>query len=162
VTERKPPDVPVHSWVDRLVREAEERGAFADLPGLGKPLPGIDDPLDEDWWVRQKMRSEKLPTDALLPPALALRKELADLPDRVRHLPDEAAVRAAVQELNARVAAYIRLPSGPVLPVAPADPGAVVAGWREARQGPAPVRDPQPAVSRRPAGRTRRRWWCRR
>ena len=121
MTERKPPDVPVHSWVDRLVREAEERGEFADLPGLGKPLPGIDKPLDEDWWVRQKLRDEELPTDVLLPPALQLRRERAALPETVRHLRDEAAVRAAVRELNARVAAYIRLPTGTVLLVAPSD-----------------------------------------
>jgi len=164
VTERKPPEVPVHTWVDRLVREAEARGAFADLPGLGKPLPGIDDPLDEDWWVRQKLRAEELPTDALLPPALALRKELADLPERVRHLPDEAAVRATVREVNTRVAAYIRLPSGPVLPVAPADADAVVAGWHAARQGP-PVAGTAPAAGgARPApdGTGRTRWWRRR
>lgn len=166
MTGRKPADVPFHSWVDRLVREAEERGEFADLPGLGKPLPGIDQPLDEDWWVRQKVRSEDLPSDAFLPPALQLRKEVAALPETVRHLPDEDAVRAAVRDVNARVAAYIRLPTGPVLPVAPADPDAVVAGWRAARGGPAEGASdgtgPQTAsdAGRAPGtSRRRRRWW---
>ena len=133
MTERKPADLPVGNWVDQLIRAAQERGEFDDLPGAGKPLPGIDAPLDEDWWVRQKIRSEDLPADALLPPALLLRKEVAELPDVVRDLPTEDAVRQAVRDVNLRVAAWIRTPTGPVIPVAPADPERVVAAWRAAR-----------------------------
>lgn len=157
MTERRPHDVPVETWVDRLVRDAEARGAFTDLPGAGKPLPGIDEPLHEDWWIRQKLRSEDLPADGLLPPALLLRKELAALPGTVRHLRDEDAVRDAVRVLNRRVADYIRTPTGPVLPVAPADADAVVAQWRADRDG-----DPQVEPARRddpPARPGRRRWW---
>jgi hypothetical protein len=133
MTERRPHDVPVGNWVDQLIRAAQERGAFDDLPGAGKPLRDTG-PLDEDWWIRQKIRSEDLPPDVLLPPALLLRKEVAGLPAAVRDLPTEAAVRAAVREVNLRVAAWIRTPSGPVVPVAPADPDAVVAAWRAARE----------------------------
>jgi hypothetical protein len=162
MTERKPADVPVHTWVDRLIREAEERGAFDNLPGAGKPLPGLDRPLDEDWWIRQKLRSEDLPTDGLLPPALQLRRELAALPETVRDLSDEDAVRAAVREVNARVAAWIRTPSGPVLPVAPADVGAVVAQWRAGREDrvAAPGSPPEDGTTPRPGDR--RPWWRRR
>ena len=39
------------SWVDRQIREAEERGAFKDLPGAGKPLKNLDT-HDPDWWSR--------------------------------------------------------------------------------------------------------------
>ncbi len=176
MTQRKPSDLPIHTWVDKLIREAQERGEFDDLPGSGKPLPGIDGPLEEDWWVKQKVRSEELPTEALLPPALRLRRELAALPETVRHLRDEAAVRAAVREVNLRVAEYIRIPTGPVLPVAPADPDAVVARWRAERDGgarpdggTAPGSGPEPAQRPgKPAPRrsepstelgTRRRWW---
>lgn len=108
-----------------------------------------------------------MPTDGLLPPALQLRKEIAALPENVRHLRDEAAVRAAVREVNLRVAEFIRIPTGPLLPVAPADPDAVVARWRaerEADQAGGPAR-PAPAAGApgrsdlaRPA-RGRRRWW---
>ncbi|WP_098485534.1 DUF1992 domain-containing protein [Georgenia soli] len=136
MTERKPADLPVGNWVDQLIRAAQERGEFDDLPGAGKPLRGVDAPLDEDWWVRQKIRDEGLPADALLPPALLLRKEVAELPEVVRDLPTEDAVREAVRDVNLRVAAWIRTPTGPVIPVAPADPEAVVAAWRAAR-GPA-------------------------
>ena len=33
MTERKPPGVSWESWIDRQIREAEERGAFADPRG---------------------------------------------------------------------------------------------------------------------------------
>jgi len=137
MTERKPADVPVGNWVDQLIRAAQERGEFDDLPGAGKPLPGTGGPLDEDWWVRQKIRDEGLPADALLPPALLLRKEVAGLPEAVRHLPTEEAVRLAVREVNLRVASWIRTPTGPVVPVSPADPDAVVGAWRASRGMPA-------------------------
>ncbi|WP_413450967.1 DUF1992 domain-containing protein [Georgenia phoenicis] len=157
MTERRPHDVPVETWVDRLVRDAEARGAFADLPGAGKPLPGIDEPLHEDWWIRQKLRSEDLPADGLLPPALLLRKELAALSETVRHLRDEDAVRDTVRALNRRVADYIRTPTGPLLPVAPADVDAVVARWRADRE---PAAGPPAPAEQAPPAR-RRRWWRR-
>ena len=72
MTERKPPGVSFESWVDRQIREAQERGAFDDLPGAGKPLPGHQEPYDENWWLKRKISSEDL---SLLPPSLALRKE---------------------------------------------------------------------------------------
>lgn len=135
MTKRIPPGMPIHTWVDRLIAEAAERGEFENLPGAGKPLPGLDRPLDEDWWVKQKIAEEEVPGDALLPPALALRKEVRALPQRVRDLPDEASVRAVVSDVNQRVADWIRAPSGPVLPIAPADTEDIVDQWRKARAG---------------------------
>mgnify|MGYP001279727220 CR=1 FL=1 len=133
MVERIPGGVPIHSWVDRLIREAEERGEFDNLRGAGKPLPGIDKPWDEDWWIKQKIREEEVPPDVLLPPALQLRREVAALPETVRDLPDEETVRAWVSEVNERVAQWIRAPSGPVLPVAPAPVEKIVAQWRAER-----------------------------
>jgi hypothetical protein len=52
------------------IREAQEAGEFEDLPGLGQPIPGIDGVEDELWWVKQKLRREKI---SLLPPALEIR-----------------------------------------------------------------------------------------
>jgi Domain of unknown function (DUF1992) len=31
---------------ENRIREAMENGEFDDLPGLGKPIPGIDEPYD--------------------------------------------------------------------------------------------------------------------
>lgn len=133
MTQRIPRGVPIHTWVDRLIAEADERGEFDNLPGAGKPLAGLDRPLDEDWWVKQKIAEEEVPPGALLPPALALRKEVRGLPQRVRDLPDEESVRAVVSDVNQRVADWIRAPSGPVLPIALADTEDIVAQWRHAR-----------------------------
>ena len=38
MTERKPRDMTFRSWIDQQISEAEERGAFDNLPGTGKPL----------------------------------------------------------------------------------------------------------------------------
>jgi Domain of unknown function (DUF1992) len=54
VTRRKPPGASWESWIDRQVREAEERGEFDDLPGAGRPIPGLDKPFDELWEANRK------------------------------------------------------------------------------------------------------------
>ncbi len=38
--------------VERLIREAIERGDFDELPGEGRPIPGIGAADDELWWIR--------------------------------------------------------------------------------------------------------------
>ena len=45
---------------DNRIRQAMEEGQFDDLPGLGKPIPDIDEPYDPMWWVKQWMRREKM------------------------------------------------------------------------------------------------------
>ncbi|GAA0900563.1 DUF1992 domain-containing protein [Pseudonocardia zijingensis] len=142
------------SVIDQQIRMAEERGDFADLPGRGKPLPGLDGPDDENWWIRRWVEREGLPSDALLPTPLQLRKEAERLPETVRDLPTEKAVRAAASELNRRIAEWVRAPSGPAVPIRLVDVEAIVHGWRETRPAPqAPPAAPAPE---------RRRWWRRR
>jgi Domain of unknown function (DUF1992) len=72
MTDRKPPGVGFGTWVEHKIREAAERGAFDNLPGAGKPIPDLDKPHDELWWIKRKLRDEGL---AWLPPTIALRKE---------------------------------------------------------------------------------------
>lgn len=134
MTERKPRGVSFESWVDKQVREAEERGDFDDLPGTGKPLPGSGGPLEEMWWIKQKMRSEGLTTEALLPTSLRLRKEIQRLPEKVRELRSERSVREAVTALNLEVVAYLRAPSEPRIPLGPVDVDDVIARWRAGRE----------------------------
>ena len=43
---------------ENRIREAIEEGQFDDLPGLGKPIPDIDEPYDPDWWAKQWIRRE--------------------------------------------------------------------------------------------------------
>jgi hypothetical protein len=120
------------SLVDEQIRKATEDGAFDDLPGAGRPL-GLPARDDENWWVREKMRAEGVPLDALLPMSLQLRKAVAALPDTVRDLPDEAAVRAVVHDLNQRIVRWLRMPSGPQVPLRRVSADAVVERWAAER-----------------------------
>ncbi|GAB3007989.1 DUF1992 domain-containing protein [Amycolatopsis acidiphila] len=155
MAERKPPWVSFESWVDKQIRQAQERGAFDNLPGAGKPLPGLNKPYDEMWWIREKLRREGLSADVLLPEPVKLRKEIDRLPETVRALPTERLVRDAVRELNRRIAAWLRAPSGPRVHVAPVDADEVVARWRESRRRSAA--EPEAPPREQP----RRRWWRR-
>ncbi|MQY14739.1 hypothetical protein SRB5_49150 [Streptomyces sp. RB5] len=133
MTERKPPSVSFESWVDRQIREATERGAFDDLPGKGKPLPGDSAPYDELWWVKQKLARENL---SALPPTLVLRKEAEDALEAARTAPSERALRALLDEVNEKIREAIRRPPmGPPLNMGPIDVDAVAARWREEREG---------------------------
>lgn len=151
---------PFESVVEQQIRLAQERGDFDDLPGKGKPIPGRDQPDDELWWVKGLIRREGLSTEALLPPSLQLRKEIERLPERVSTLRTEAAVRAAVAELNARIVEWVRIPVGPRVALRPADADEVVRGWQAARRARAAAQAPadpvDPAAAER--GRRRRPW----
>ncbi|MER7269807.1 DUF1992 domain-containing protein [Micromonospora carbonacea] len=116
------------------IRTAQERGEFDNLPGAGKPLPGRGTPYDESWWIKSFLEREKLPGDLLLPTPLLLRRRIERLPDEVRGLPTEAAVRAYVADLNREVVAWLRNPTGPQVVVRPANADEVVAGWRADRE----------------------------
>lgn len=150
------------SWIDKQIREAQEEGAFDDLPGAGKPLPGLHRPRDENWWIRQKLQREGHDAELLLPEPLRLRREIERLPETVRPLPTERLVRETVAELNRRVANWLRSPSGPVIRVRPVDADQVVADWREQRAARRrAAAEALQAVQLPPAPR-RRRWWFRR
>lgn len=40
------------TWIDDVIRAAQNRGEFDDLPGAGKPIPGAGKKDDDLWWVR--------------------------------------------------------------------------------------------------------------
>lgn len=50
---------PFEAQVDRLIREAMERGEFDDLPGTGKPIPGAGTKDDEYWWLRKWIKRNR-------------------------------------------------------------------------------------------------------
>ncbi len=144
------------SWeasVEAQIRSAQERGEFDNLPGAGKPIPGRGMPYDESWWIKSFLDREQLPTDLLLPTPLLLRRRIERLPDEVRDLPTEQAVRSCVADLNAQVMAWLRNPSGPRVVVRPVNADAVVQQWRADRRAAAteparPAGPPSPAPRR--------------
>ena len=119
MTERKPAGVSFETWVDKQYRDAEARGEFESLPGFGKPLPGLDAPYDDMWWVKEKMQREQL---SYLPPTLALRKEAEDTLAAVAQAGSERQVRQLLEELNEKIRECLRRPAeGPPLRLAPFD-----------------------------------------
>ena len=131
MTERKPPGVGFETWVERQLREAAERGAFDDLPGAGKPIPDLDKPHDELWWVKQKLRRENF---SYLPPTIALRRQAEEALEAAAQAGSEDAVRRIVADINARIIEGNRkAASGPPLNLAPFDVERVVRDWRDRR-----------------------------
>ena len=160
MTARKPPGMPFETWVDQQITQAQARGDFDGLAGAGKPLPAWSDDETAYEWVVAKARKENLDVFGMLPPGLALRKEREDLPRRAAQLPSEEAVRALVEDFNARVAQHWRRPQlrADVVP-GMADVEAVVDGWHATRPvQPEPEASPLPG----PPAPRRRRWWHRR
>ena len=149
------------SWVDAQVRQAMERGEFDNLPGYGKPIEDLGVEHDPDWWVKKLVERENI---ALLPPALALRKEDAELDGVLDRINVEAEVRREVEDFNARIRKAMYTPptgpSGPPLITRQRDVEAEVAAWRERRTTRIEAQRALRAASPEPAAQ--RPWWRRR
>ncbi|MDD9378561.1 DUF1992 domain-containing protein [Streptomyces sp. ZAF1911] len=131
MTERKPPGVSFESFVDRQIRQAGERGDFEELPGFGKPLASLDAPYDEMWWIKGKLHREGF---AVLPPALALRKEAEDAREALKSARTERQARALLTEINTKIRTALRRPPpGPPLNLEEFDVEAELTRWRESR-----------------------------
>jgi hypothetical protein len=135
-TRRKPKGATWESWVDRQIRDGIERGEFENLPGKGRPLDGIgadgsESHRDEDWWLKAKLRRERL---SYLPPTLAIRKELEEALDAVAVASREDVARRIVDDINERIRDVNRRGAeGPPSSVMPLDVDAVLTKWRAQR-----------------------------
>jgi hypothetical protein len=119
------------SWIDRQIREAQERGAFDNLPGTGKPIEGLED-SDPDWWAKRLIEREQLTMP--LPTSLALRKEREQIRETLARERTEQAVRDIVADLNARIVnARRRALGGPPVVVRTVDVEAALVDWRADR-----------------------------
>lgn len=145
-----------HTWVDLQVRRAMERGDFDDLPGAGKPIRGLGTEHDPDWWVKQLIERERI--TGVLPPALQLRKDDAELDARLDALASETEVRREVEDFNARVIRARYTPvDGPPLITMPRDVDETVERWRERRR----ARHTERVATAVPEPPRRRRWFRR-
>ena len=142
-----------NTWVDLQIRQAQERGAFDTLAGAGKPIEGLGTEHDPDWWVKKLVERERI---VVLPPSISLRKEDAELDDRLDKINVERDVRREVEDFNERVIkARYSLSQGPPLITMPRDIDATVAAWAE-RRAARRVRRTEPA-----APPQKRHWWNR-
>ena len=129
---RKPPAETWESFAERQIREAQEAGEFESLEGTGRPLADLDEPYDEFWWIKRKMRREQL---SFVPDAIAIRREAEAVLEGLAGVPTEEDARAVLEELNARIArTNAATVAGPPTTVAPLDiDDALRRYWRERR-----------------------------
>jgi hypothetical protein len=129
--DRKPFGMDVETWIDRRIREAAERGEFDDLPGHGKPIPDLDRPHDDGWWIKGKMRREGI---SYLPPSLVLRRDIEEAVALARDARTEEDAREILDDINAKIRAAIRTPlDGPPLNRRPVNVDGAIRDWRERR-----------------------------
>ncbi len=151
-------------WVDLQIKQAMERGEFDDLPGAGKPLGDLGSPYDRDWWLKKLIEREQI--TGVLPPALQLRKEDAELDALLDREAREQDVRRALEDFNRRVIeARRQLQGGPPVVTPTRDVETEVERWRERRAARRvrrpPTAAPSPRRDRPHPAKRRRRWWRR-
>lgn len=158
-TDNPPPSQRIQNqsmWVELQIRAAMERGEFDDLPGAGKPLRGLGGTHDPNWWVKQLIEREHL---SVLPPALALRRDDAELDDLLDRWARESDVRREVEEFNLRIIqARRQLQGGPPVITALRDVDVEVQRWSARRRERLRIARER-ADSQEPP---RARWWSRR
>ena len=93
---------------EQKIREAVERGEFADLPGQGRPLDLSGDPLvPEDLRVAYRI----LKNAGFLPPQLEAQKEIRDLEQLIRGMeagPERSKALRKLHLLNTKLSATRR------------------------------------------------------
>jgi hypothetical protein len=128
MTGQKPPGKPWETWIEEQIRRAQDEGAFEHLEGAGKPLPGLTEPYDPDWWVKKLLEREQV---SVLPPALALLRKVEAELAAIWAMRDEANVRMGIAALNAEIAKVnARAIEGPPTRLGPLDVEAIVRDWR--------------------------------
>jgi hypothetical protein len=137
-----------------LIRDAMAQGKFDNLKYAGKPIPGLGEAYDPDWWVKGLIQRENI--SGLGPQALLLRTEDAELEGRLDAQFTEKQVRDILVDFNARVIdARRQLQGGPPVITKTRDVEAEVSRWQERRaaRGRAEAPEPEPG--------TGRSWWQR-
>lgn len=154
MTDRKPPGVGWQSWVERQLEEGRREGMLDNLQGSGKPIPGLDESRDDDWWVKEKLRREGV---SWVPPTLAIRAERDAAVAEAEAADTEDDLRRIIERVNERIR-YVNshTVSGPPTTVWTVDPDPIVERWRAGRRDAhaaadesAPDRDAVPSTTHR-------------
>lgn len=115
-----------------IVDRAIARGEFDNLALAGKPIPGLGEAHDPDWWVKGLIQRENI--TGLGPRAILLRTEDAELDDRLDRQYTEKQVRDILEDFNDRVVdARRQLLGGPPVITRLRDVDAEVERWRSRR-----------------------------
>ena len=130
--QRRRPGETYESFAERRIRAAQSAGEFDHLPGFGRPIADIDEPLDENWWLRRKLRNENLQA---LPPVLEARLEIERTLQSLDNAVSESDVRHRLSALNSSIRrAHFSPVAGPADGVLPVDVERVVADWKQRRR----------------------------
>jgi hypothetical protein len=137
-----------------LIRDAMAQGKFDNLKYAGKPIPGLGEGYDPDWWVKGLIQRENI--TGMGPKAILLRAEDAGLDARLDAQYSEKQVRDILQDFNKRVIdARRQLQGGPPVITRTRDVDAEVELWRERRAAVAAAAPPPPEPE------VKRSWWRR-
>lgn len=130
MTTRKPDGVTWETWVDRQVLEAQEQGAFEQLPGKGKPIPGAGEPYDPNWWAKGLMRREGLSTEHK---TLEMRKKAEMFLESYLSLHSEKMVKNQAEALNQEIRRANQGDLGPLMPQPLLNTRELCKNWRTQR-----------------------------
>jgi hypothetical protein len=136
-----------------LIRDAMAQGKFDNLKYAGKPIPGLGEAYDPDWWVKGLLQRENV--SGLGPKAILLRTEDAGLDARIDAEFSEKQVRDLLEDFNRRVIdARRQLQGGPPVTTKTRDVEAELERWRSRRAAMAAAAAPPEPAAKRP-------WWRR-
>ncbi|BCW46907.1 DUF1992 domain-containing protein [Arthrobacter sp. StoSoilB5] len=139
--------------VEYLIRDAMAQGKFDNLKYAGKPIPGLGESYDPDWWVKGLIQRERL--SGVGPPAILLRIEDAELDAKLDQQYTEKQVRDILEDFNQRVIeARRQLQGGPPVVTKLRDVDVELDLWRERRAASAPS---EPELE----PQAKRSWWQR-
>ena len=86
--------------VERKIQEAAKKGEFDNLPGQGKPLDLEDDSsIPEDLRLAYKV----LKNADCVPPEIELRKEIRQMEDLLKNIPDEKEKYRQIKKINLKI-----------------------------------------------------------
>ena len=150
---RKRAQVDDAAKAEYLIRDAMAQGKFDNLKYAGKPIPGLGEAYDPDWWVKGLLQRENV--TGLGPQAILLRTEDAGLEARLDAEFSEKQVRDILEDFNRRIIdARRQLQGGPPVITKTRDVDAELDNWRSRRAAMAAAAPPPEPEARRP-------WWRR-
>jgi len=86
--------------IEKRITEAQKRGEFDGLPGMGEPLKIEDDShIPEDLRLAYKI----LKNADCLPPELQLKKEIRQMEDMLDNIPDEKEKYRQIKKINFKI-----------------------------------------------------------
>lgn len=90
-------------WLEALMKKALDEGDVSRLEGHGKPLAALDGAYDPDWWLKDKLRREKLTS---LPRELELKRKVDAEKVALLGVATEGEVRRRLAAINAEIAHF--------------------------------------------------------